>query len=147
MTLVVLPLLPTKARFGFNPTALQHRESLTAIEKLRIAARGPEHIVGRLSGGNQQKVVLGKWLATEPSVLLLDEPTRGIDIGAKDEIYDLIGELAEQGMSVLFASSEIPEFLAVCDRMVVLCEGRVTGTLDRPDMNIDSIKELAMQFS
>ena len=96
------------ARFGFHPTALQHRESLTAIEKLRIAARGPEHIVGRLSGGNQQKVILGKWLATEPSVLLLDEPTRGIDIGAKDEIYDLIGELAEQGAPVLFASSEIP---------------------------------------
>ena len=130
-----------------NPTALQERETLSAIDKLRIAAQGPDHVVGRLSGGNQQKVVIGKWLATEPSVLLLDEPTRGIDIGAKDEIYDLIGELAEQGLSVLFASSEIPEFLAVCDRMVVLCEGRVTGTLEKSEMSVDSIKELAMQFS
>ena len=90
---------------------------------------------------------MGKWLATEPSILLLDEPTRGIDIGAKDEIYELIGELAEQGMSVLFASSEIPEFLAVCDRMVVLCEGHVTGTLSKDQMSVDSIKELAMQFA
>jgi ribose transport system ATP-binding protein len=76
----------------------------------------------------------------------LDEPTRGIDIGAKDEIYDLICELADNGMSVLFASSEIPEFLAVCDRMIVLCDGRVTGELTKPSMTVDSIKELAMQF-
>ncbi len=144
---VVLPLLPTRSHFGLNPTAVQRRESLNAIDTLRIVARGPEHIVRRLSGGNQQKVVLGKWLATKPKILLLDEPTRGIDVGAKDEIYDLIGELAEQGLSVLFASSEISEFLAVCDRMIVLCEGRITGTLNKAEMSVDSIKELAMQFA
>ncbi|MBG6166498.1 ribose transport system ATP-binding protein [Labrenzia sp. EL_195] len=143
---VILPLLPLNTRFGLSSAEMRKREALTAIDRLRIVARGPDHVVGRLSGGNQQKVVLGKWLATDPTILLLDEPTRGIDIGAKDEIYDLIGELADKGLSVLFASSEIPEFLAVCDRMIVLCEGRVTGTLNQQDMTVDSIKELAMQF-
>ena len=144
---IVLPLLPLRARFGLNPTALRQKETLGAIDKLRIAAQGPEHVVGRLSGGNQQKVVLGKWLATEPNILLLDEPTRGIDVGAKDEIYDLIGDLADRGKSVLFASSEIPEFLSVCDRMIVLCEGRMTGVLEKDEMSVDAIKERAMQFS
>ena len=144
---IVLPLLPLRARLGLNPTALRRQEALGAIGKLRIAAQGSEHVVGRLSGGNQQKVVLGKWLATEPNILLLDEPTRGIDVGAKDEVYDLIGDLADDGISVLFASSEIPEFLSVCDRMIVLCEGRMTGVLERDEMSVDAIKERAMQFS
>lgn len=143
---VILPLLPLKSRFGVSSAHMQQAEAMNAIERLRIVARGPDHIVGRLSGGNQQKVVLGKWLATEPSVLLLDEPTRGIDIGAKDEIYDLIGALADKGISVLFASSEIPEFLAICDRMIVLCEGRMTGELSKSEMTIDAIKDLAMKF-
>lgn len=144
---ISLPLLPLKSRFGIFSKELRDSAALTAIEQLRIAARGPDQPVARLSGGNQQKVVLGKWLATEPRVLLLDEPTRGIDIGAKDEIYDLVGSLADKGIAVLFASSEIPEFLAVCDRMIVLCEGRLTGTLDRDEMSVEAIKELAMQFS
>ncbi|MCG7574334.1 sugar ABC transporter ATP-binding protein [Phaeobacter sp. CNT1-3] len=143
---VVLPLLPRKSRFGVLSNQTRDAEAQRVIERLRVAATGVDHTVGRLSGGNQQKVVLGKWLATGPSVLLLDEPTRGIDIGAKDEIYDLIGRLADQGLSVLFASSEIPEFLAVCDRMVVLCEGRVAGTLNREGMSLDAIKDLSMQF-
>lgn len=143
---VVLPLLPRKSRFGVLSNQTRDAEAQRVIERLRVAATGVDHTVGRLSGGNQQKVVLGKWLATGPSVLLLDEPTRGIDIGAKDEIYDLIGRLADQGLSVLFASSEIPEFLAVCDRMVVLCEGRVAGTLNREEMSLDAIKDLSMQF-
>ncbi|WP_419740366.1 hypothetical protein [Ruegeria sp.] len=91
-------------------------------------------------------MVLGKWLATQPRVLLLDEPTRGIDIGAKDEIYDLVGRLADQGISVLFASSELSEFMAVCDRMIVLCEGQMARELSRKEMSVDSIKALAMQF-
>lgn len=143
---VVLPLLPRKSRFGVLPKSEREAQAKTAIDKLRVAATGADHIVGRLSGGNQQKVVIGKWLATEPTILLLDEPTRGIDIGAKDEIYDLIGELADQGLSVLFASSEIPEFLAVCDRMIVLCDGRVAGELTRDEMSVDAIKDLSMQF-
>lgn len=143
---VILPLLPLKSRFGVLPKAQRDAEAQEAIARLRVAATGVEHVVGRLSGGNQQKVVLGKWLATAPSILLLDEPTRGIDIGAKDEIYDLIGELADQGISVLFASSEIPEFMAVCDRMIVLCDGHVAGELTRAQMSVDAIKDLSMQF-
>lgn len=143
---VALPLLPLKTKYGLSSPRMEIAEAESAIEKLRIAARGPDHIVGRLSGGNQQKVVLGKWLATHPQVLLLDEPTRGIDVGAKEEIYDLIGKLADSGLSVLFVSSEIPEYLAVCDRMIVLCEGRVTGELSAEDMSVETIKELAMRF-
>lgn len=144
---IALPLLPLNSRFGIYSNGARQQETVSAIEKLRIAANGPEHIVGRLSGGNQQKVVLGKWLATRPRILLLDEATRGIDIGAKDEIYDLVGALADSGISILFASSELQEFLAVCDRMIVLCDGRLTGELSRDEMSIDAIKDLAMQFS
>lgn len=144
---IALPLLPLKSRFGVFSNLIRQEETADAIKKLRIATSGPEHIVGRLSGGNQQKVVLGKWLATQPQILLLDEPTRGIDIGAKDEIYDLVGALADSGISILFASSELPEFLAVCDRMIVLCDGRLTGELSREEMSADTIKDLAMQFT
>lgn len=143
---VILPRLPWLGRFGLTSEARKETEAMGAIDRLRIAARGPAHVVGNLSGGNQQKVVLGKWLAMEPQILLLDEPTRGIDIGAKDEIYDLIGTLADRGISVLLASSEVPELLAICDRVMVLCEGRVTGVLGPDEMNYDQIKHLAMQF-
>lgn len=143
---IALPLLPLKTRYGLISPKMETAEATAAIEKLRIAARGPDHVVGRLSGGNQQKVVLGKWLATHPQIILLDEPTRGIDIGAKDEIYELIGRLADSGLSILFVSSEIPEYMAVCDRMIVLCEGRVTGHLSADEMMVESIKELAMRF-
>ncbi|WP_246660612.1 sugar ABC transporter ATP-binding protein [Nitratireductor sp. XY-223] len=143
---VILPLLPSRSRFGYLSADARDAQAREAIEKLKIVATGVTHTVGRLSGGNQQKVVLGKWLATQPSILLLDEPTRGIDIGAKDEIYELIGNLADQGLSVLFASSEIPEFLAVCDRMIILCDGKVAGELTREEMSVDAIKYLSMQF-
>ncbi len=144
---VILPLLPRTTRFGLRSEQRKQDEALAVIEKLSVTARGPDHPVGQLSGGNQQKIVLGKWLATSPRILLLDEPTRGIDIGAKDEIYTLIGKLADDGISIILASSEIPEFLAVCDRVMVLCEGRVTGTLEGDEMSYDGIKHLAMQFS
>lgn len=143
---VSLPLMPLFSRFGRFTQAQQRAHALRAIDTLRIVAKGPDHPVGKLSGGNQQKVVLGKWLATQPRILLLDEPTRGIDIGAKDEIYDLVGRLADQGISVLFASSELTEFMAVCDRMIVLCEGQLAGELTRCEMSIDAIKAMAMQF-
>ncbi|MCL4147518.1 UNVERIFIED_CONTAM: hypothetical protein GTU68_032929 [Idotea baltica] len=143
---VILPLLPRTTRFGLRSEKRKQEEALAVIEKLSVTARGPDHPVGQLSGGNQQKIVLGKWLATSPRILLLDEPTRGIDIGAKDEIYTLIGKLADEGISIILASSEIPEFLAVCDRVMVLCEGRVTGTLESDEMSYDGIKHLAMQF-
>jgi ribose transport system ATP-binding protein len=113
------------------------------IEKLRIKTRGPEVPVAALSGGNQQKVVLARCLLTRPSVLLLDEPTRGIDVGAKSEIYRLIGELAREGMGVLLASSEMPELLALCDRILVLSEGRVTAVLNHAEATQERILEAA----
>jgi putative multiple sugar transport system ATP-binding protein len=89
--------------------------------------------VQTLSGGNQQKVVLAKWMFTEPDVLILDEPTRGVDVGAKYEIYTIVNSLAEQGKSVLVISSELPELLGLCDRIYTLSAGRITGEVPRAD--------------
>jgi ABC-type sugar transport system ATPase subunit len=105
------------------------------IDGLRIRADGPAAIVGRLSGGNQQKVVVGKWLEISPTVFLLDDPTRGVDVGAKREIYRLIRELADAGRTVLFRSTELPELVGLADRILVLHRGRLTaefqgGTID-----------------
>lgn len=122
-----------------NLQAISHKnilnlqEEVKAAESLKdrmnIKAPTVEQVTGNLSGGNQQKVVLGKWIYTEPDVLILDEPTRGIDVGAKYEIYKIINQLAEKGKSILFISSELPEILGVCDRIYTLNEGRITGEL------------------
>ena len=97
----------------------------------------------KLSGGNQQKIVIGKWLATTPSILILDEPTRGIDIHAKLEIYNLINELAEGGMSILLVSSDLPEIIQLCDRVCVLKEGIMTGVLDSHELEQENIMRFA----
>ena len=99
--------------------------------------------VGTLSGGNQQKVVLGKWLATGPKVLIVDEPTRGIDVGTKAEVHRLMSELAGQGVAVLMISSELPEVLGMADRVLVMHEGRITGELSRAEANEESVIRLA----
>jgi ABC-type sugar transport system ATPase subunit len=101
------------------------------IQRLGIQARGPEQVVSTLSGGNQQKVVLAKWLVAEAGVLILSEPTRGIDVGAKAEIHRLIARLAGEGHAVLLISSELPEILALCDLVYVMHEGRITDRLLR----------------
>ena len=98
-----------------------------------------------LSGGNQQKVILSRWLATKPDLVILDEPTRGIDVGAKGEIEDLIREISEQGISVLYISSEMDELVRGCDRVAVLRDGRVVGELTGEDISSDNImKAIAM---
>jgi rhamnose transport system ATP-binding protein len=94
---------------------------------------------GTLSGGNQQKVVLGKWLATEPKVLIIDEPTRGIDVGTKAEVHRLISQLAGQGMGILMISSELPEVLGMADRLLVVREGRITAEIDRADATAENV--------
>jgi len=114
------------------------------VTDLRIKTPSPATVVNNLSGGNQQKVVLAKCLLTQPAVLLMDEPTRGIDVGAKAEIYELMNQLAGQGVAILMVSSELPELLAMCDRIVVLCEGRVTGEFNRADATQERILEAAM---
>lgn len=98
-----------------------------------------------LSGGNQQKVVLSKWLFTQPKVLILDEPTRGIDVGAKYEIYSIINELAEDGRGVLMISSEMPELLGLCDRIYVMNEGRFVGAFDRGEASQEAIMRAIMR--
>ena len=104
------------------------------IEQLAIRAYGPQQIVGKLSGGNQQKVVVGKWLATKPKVLIVDEPTRGIDVGSKSEIHRLLSELAQQGMAILMISSELPEILGMSDRVLVMRDGRIGAIVTRIDL-------------
>jgi ribose transport system ATP-binding protein len=113
------------------------------MEKMRIKTPSDRQIVRFLSGGNQQKVVLGKWLAMKPKVLLLDEPTRGIDIGAKQEIYALMEDLAEQGVAILFVSSEMEEVLGMSDRVLVMHEGSLTGELTREELSEEAIMHLA----
>ena len=100
--------------------------------------------VRNLSGGNQQKVILAKWLAAEPRILLLDEPTRGIDINAKREIYAFIHELARAGLGIMLVSSELPEVLALCDRVMVMCEGRKTAELFRDEMTPERVLAAAL---
>ena len=114
------------------------------IDRLRIRTPSMEQLVGNLSGGNQQKVVLARWLATKPKLLLLDEPTRGIDVGAKSEIYAIIDQLAHQGVAVLVVSSELPEVLGVSDRIYVMNHGRITGELPRSSATEEKILALAM---
>jgi ribose transport system ATP-binding protein len=114
-----------------------------AIQQLSIRVEGPESVVGRLSGGNQQKVLLARWLAINPRVLLLDEPTRGVDVGAKNEIYRIIGELAAKGVAVLVISSELPEVVGICDRVLVMREGEITGELAGNDITQERIMTLA----
>ena len=103
------------------------------MRKLRIRLASLRQPIGELSGGNQQKAILARWLLTDPSVLILDEPTRGIDIGVKAEFYDMIGELAASGRAILLISSELPELLALCDRVLVMSEGRLTANIPRAE--------------
>jgi ribose transport system ATP-binding protein len=110
---------------------------------LSVKTPGSWQLVRFLSGGNQQKIVLAKWLALKPKVLLLDEPTRGIDIGAKEEIYLLMERFASEGMAVLFVSSEMEEIMGMADRTLVMHEGRITGELAREDFSEEAIMELA----
>jgi methyl-galactoside transport system ATP-binding protein len=116
------------------------------VNKLNIKTPNSATLIQSLSGGNQQKVIFSRWLANDPDVLILDEPTRGIDVGAKYEIYSIINDLAAAGKSIIMISSEIPELLGVADRVIVMCDGRLTGELDVKDASQEKIMELAAQF-
>jgi ribose transport system ATP-binding protein len=140
---ISLPGLKTYARAGLVNAA---RELTTAAEMCRtinIKTPSPEIRAANLSGGNQQKVVLAKWLALDPKVLIFDEPTRGIDVGAKAEIYNLIRNLAARGVAVIVISSDMEEVLGISDRIAVMHEGRITGTLERADFTEEAVMHLA----
>jgi len=116
------------------------------VKKLSIKTPSIQTHIASLSGGNQQKVLISRWLANNPDVLILDEPTRGIDVGAKYEIYCIIAELARQGKSIIMISSELPELLGMSDRIMVMCDGRVTGIVDGQHATQEKLMELATQF-
>ena len=139
-----MTVLGRLARFGLISSG---REASLAREwgtRLRLKAGDLHAPAGTLSGGNQQKVVLGKWLATEPKVLIIDEPTRGIDVGAKTEVYAVLSDLVRNGMAVLMISSELPEVLGMADRVLVMHEGRISAQIARADANEERIMRAAL---
>jgi rhamnose transport system ATP-binding protein len=140
MTLSVLERLSPG---GWLRERVQRDVTQQYIDKLNIVLRRMTQAVRELSGGNQQKVVLSKWMLTQPKIMILDEPTRGIDIGAKSEVHRLMGELAAQGMAILMISSELPEILAMSDRIIVMREGRITGELEQKAATGERVMALA----
>ena len=117
-----------------------------STQELYIKTPSKKTQIQHLSGGNQQKVIISRWLAKDPEVLIMDEPTRGIDVGAKYEIYAIIGQLAKEGKTIIMVSSEMPELMGVCDRIMVMCEGQITGYVEGEDMNQEKIMELSTKF-
>jgi ABC-type sugar transport system ATPase subunit len=143
---ITIRRLAELTRGGLVAPRLENAAVRESIERLAIKTAGGSAAITSLSGGNQQKCIIARWLLINPRLLLLDEPTRGIDVGAKAEIYALIRRLAEQGMGVLMTSSELPELFAVADRILVLCEGRLTGEFPRSEATEETIMHAATAF-
>jgi ribose transport system ATP-binding protein len=141
---VALPSLAEIATSGFVDRKAELAMADRFRSRLAIRARRLDHPVGELSGGNQQKVVLAKWLGLEPRVIILDEPTRGIDVGAKAEVYRLIRDLAEGGAAVLMISSDMEEVIGVSTRVAVMRRGAIAGVLSRDELNEEAILRLAV---
>ena len=140
-----MAILSQVSRLGFLQTGKEKIEALRAIQQLDIRTTGPEQVVNKLSGGNQQKVVVGKWLASRPRILIMDEPTRGVDVGAKSEIHRLMSQLAaETGLGILMISSELPEILGMSDRILVMREGRIVAEFDRSEATQERIAAAMM---
>jgi rhamnose transport system ATP-binding protein len=140
-TLASLPRISVFGLLNFR------RESLIArsfVERLSIKNSGLDSLAGELSGGNQQKLALARWLATEPAVLILDEPTQGVDVAAKAEIHGLMGELAAKGLAILMISSELPEVLGMSDRIVIMRGGTVVSILGRTEATQEKILDFAV---
>ena len=133
---IIIALQARNGLFKKIPMAKQNEIADKFIKMLQIKTASRETLLGQLSGGNQQKVILARWLATDPKLLILDEPTRGIDIGTKTEIQKLVLQFAEQGMSVVFISSEIEEMLRTCSRIIILRDGEKVGELDSHEVNL-----------
>ncbi len=118
-----------------------------SIKQLSIKTPSMQEQIGNLSGGNQQKVIISRWLANSPDILIMDEPTRGIDVGAKHEIYEIMEQLAEEGKAIIMISSEMPELLGMSDRVCVMCDGRLTGEIDvASDMTQEKVMSYATMF-
>ncbi len=145
---IILSSIPRFAnKLGFLKMKSADGIARDSIAQLRVRTPSERQYVKNLSGGNQQKVVIAKWLTRNCEILIFDEPTRGIDVGAKDEIYQLLTKLSDEGKSIIMISSELPEVLRLSDRIAVMCNGRLTGIIDNKDANQEVIIELATKFS
>lgn len=144
---VTLPSLTRTSRSGFLRMAEEFRLAREYTSRLDLRAAALDQDVGTLSGGNQQKVVIAKWLATKPKVIILDEPTKGIDIGSKAAVHAFMSELAAQGLSVIMVSSEIPEIMGMSDRVIVMREGRMVGQYERADLTAEKLVRAAAGIS
>ena len=133
-------------KLGVIRSAKEDQLCEEAVRNLRIKTPNVEIDSGNLSGGNQQKVVVGKWLARNSRVVIFDEPTRGIDVGAKVEIYNLMNELKKQGIAVMFVSSEMSEVMGIADRIIVMCDGRITGEVMAEETTQNEILTMATSF-
>jgi ABC-type sugar transport system ATPase subunit len=141
---VALPILSRLARLGIVRHRHEHATAEAAVRDLRIRTPSVKQLAQNLSGGNQQKIVLAKWLATGARILFLDEPTRGIDVGSKQEIYQLIHELASDGVAIVLMSSDLPEVLGLSDRVLVMREGRIAGEFTRADATAERVMACAV---
>ncbi len=141
---VALPILSRLARLGVVRSAREHATAEAAVRDLRIRTPSVRQLAQNLSGGNQQKIVLAKWLATGARILFLDEPTRGIDVGSKQEIYALINELAAAGVAIILLSSDLPEVLGLSDRVLVMREGRIAGEFTRDEATAERVMACAV---
>ncbi len=135
-----------KNKYGFLDDKIMKKQTNKIIESMKVKTPSHKTKIGDLSGGNQQKVILGRWLETEPEILMLDEPTRGIDVGAKYEIYQLIINLAQSGKSVLVISSEMPELLGITDRIIVMSNGRIAGIVNTSETSQEEILTLTAKY-
>ncbi|KQT42965.1 D-ribose transporter ATP-binding protein [Aureimonas sp. Leaf454] len=142
---VSMAILGRLTKGGIVDTSREEALALDAIRRFQIRARGPGQVVAQLSGGNQQKVVIAKWLATDPRILILDEPTRGVDVGAKTEIHKLMNQLAASGIAIVMISSELPEVLGMSDRVLVMNGGRMSAILDRAEATSDRVGSAMMR--
>jgi ribose transport system ATP-binding protein len=140
---ISIAALPTLSRVGIVQRGRESKLAREMCERFKIRTPSPSQIAGNLSGGNQQKVVLAKWLHRMPRLLILDEPTRGIDVGAKSEIYALMDELAHEGAAILMISSDLEEILGMSDRVLVLHQGDLAGVLERGELSEEAIMHLA----
>ena len=141
---ISLPILRRISKHTIIDRTKENEISLKAVKDYNIKTHSIEKIVGELSGGNQQKTILGRWLSSNPKVLILDEPTKGIDVGAKSEIYQMVCNLAKQGIGIIFISSELAEVLSLCDNIIVMKEGKITGKLPRKEVTEENVLKLAM---
>ena len=138
-----LAYLDTICKAGFVDKNQESKDCDSMVKSMNIKMADVMQPIGSLSGGNQQKVIIGRWLLTQPEVFILDEPTRGIDVGAKAEIYRLIGQMVKAGKAVIMVSSELPELMGICDRILVVHAGRIVANVPRKDFSQDLLMSYA----